>query len=81
MPVDTAVRDLDSRILLGCAAAHAGYGAIVGSQRALEGALPALPRGIFLWNNIDQSKTERLRHLRSLGYHIVVLDDEALLYF
>jgi len=43
--------------------------------------MPVLPRGIYLWNNIDQSKAASLKRLRDLGYHIVVLDDEGLLYY
>jgi surface carbohydrate biosynthesis protein len=81
MPVEVAARELDAKILLGLAAARAGYNVIVGSIRAISGALPALPRGVWVTGCIDRSKVADLRLLRQYGYRIVCSDEEGFMQF
>jgi len=81
MPVEVAARELDAKLLLGCAAVDAGYNVIVGSIRAVDGSMDALPRGLWITGNIDRTKADDMKRLRRRGYRIVCMDEEAFMQF
>lgn len=80
LPIEVKVRELESRLLLACYAASAGYGVIIGSQNDLIKALPHLPRGLYFDKSISRNKLEQIKKRVALGYVYGVIDEEGLSY-
>jgi len=81
LPTEIAARELDSKLLLACAAAVRGFGVVVGSIRGIYGALPGLPRGLWVTGCIDRSKVSELQALRQQRYRVVCCDEEGFMQF
>src|SRR5262245_25785582 len=81
LPVEVAARELDAKMLLGCAAAQAGYNAVIGSIRAFSKVIPFLPRGVWVTGCIDRSKVEDFRWLKRHGFRVVCSDEEGFMQF
>ena len=80
LPIEIKVRELESRLLLACYAAKAGYGVIIGSKNELNRALPYLPRGLYFDKSISRNKFEQIKNRVDLGYVYGVIDEEGLSY-
>jgi len=79
LPVEVKARAFESKILLACFAAEAGYGAILG-QRAFRGRLSELPRGVCVSKGVCPNGVETLRQWKEMGFSLVYLDEEGLVY-
>ncbi|MFG0250514.1 MAG: surface carbohydrate biosynthesis protein [Phycisphaeraceae bacterium JB051] len=80
IPVEIKVRAYHARLLLGCAAAEAGYGVVLGSQRELLEAIPYLGPGIFFDKSIAANKGKILSQIKSYGHQVAGIDEEGFVY-
>jgi surface carbohydrate biosynthesis protein len=80
IPVEIQVRELDSKLLLACAAAERGFVSYLGHRTQVDEAVARLPRGTYLSKSMTRRSTRMFRILRKLGHEIGVWDEEALVY-
>ena len=78
VPVETQVREFDSKLLFACVAAEKGFRAVLGSQTKIHQKADSLPRGIYLTKDARSSKVRMLNIFNSLGHEIVGWDEEGL---
>jgi surface carbohydrate biosynthesis protein len=81
VPSENRTREFDAKLLLGCAAAEAGYRVIVGSRQAIHFSIDQLPRAIYLAKDLRASSARMFDILDKLGHAIVAWDEEALVYY
>jgi len=77
LPVESQVRELDAKLLLGCVAAERGFPVILGSRNHIGYRAARLPRGVYLAKG-GRSQRRLFRILRRLGHEIALLDEEAV---
>ena len=77
LPVESQVRELDAKLLLGCVAAERGFPVILGSRNHIGYRAARLPRGVYLAKG-GRSQQRLFRILRRLGHEIALLDEEAV---
>ena len=78
VPAEIQVREFDSKLLLSCVAAEAGFRVILGSQTLMHRKIDSLPRGIYLSKDIRFRKVRILNILKALGHRILGWDEEGL---
>jgi len=78
IPVESQVRELDAKLLLGCAAAERGFSVIIGSRAFVHYGIAAMPRGVYLAKSMRSLSNRMFKILRQLGHEIVAWDEEAL---
>lgn len=78
IPVETAVRELDAKLLLAAVAAERGFPVVLGSRTYMHYALHALPRGVYLAKSMRRPSRVVFRIARELGHDIVAFDEEGL---
>lgn len=78
IPIETIVRELQSKVLLSCVAAEKGFHVIIGDALFLRQNLPWFPSGIFLDKSISPSRATRFKHFKKLGNRIVAWCEEGL---
>lgn len=79
IPVETQVREMDAKLLLGCIAAESGFPVIIGSRAFLHFRVGAIPRGVYLAKSMRSLSIRMFDILRKLGHEIVAWDEEGLL--
>jgi surface carbohydrate biosynthesis protein len=79
VPVETKVRELDAKLLLCCAAAEAGFGAIIGHQHAIRRIWRTLPRGAVLDKSVVKANREKFYAYRQSGNRVLAWCEEGLL--
>ena len=79
IPVETQVRELDAKLLLGCLAAEHGFPVIIGSRAFLHFQADSIPRGVYLAKSMRTLSIRMFDILRKLGHEIVAWDEEGLL--
>ena len=79
IPVETQVRELDAKLLLGCIAAESGFPVIIGSRAFLHFRVDSIPRGVYLAKSMRSLSIRMFDILRKLGHEIVAWDEEGLL--
>lgn len=80
LPVETAARELDAKLLLACVAAERGYSAFVGFQNEIRSHIAAIPRGVYIGKGFASRKARFLRILKGLGFIITAWDEEGLVH-
>ena len=80
VPVENQVRELDPKLLLACIAARRGYSVIIGSHRAIDLRISALPRGLYLNKSMTDRNLKMFRIMDNLGHEILTWDEEALVH-
>lgn len=80
LPVETAARELDAKLLLAVVAAAKGMTVFLGRRPELNMRLHAFPRGIYMAHNFDRKRRRILSIARKLGYAIVAWDEEGLVW-
>jgi surface carbohydrate biosynthesis protein len=78
IPIETIVRELQSKVLLSCVAAEKGFQVIIGDALSLRENLPWFPVGVFLDKSISPSRAWRFQHFRKLGYSVAAWCEEGL---
>ncbi len=80
IPVETAARELDAKLLLAIFAAERGLDVVLGNRAFLSNAIHRFEPGIFLSHNFDRKRRRLLRIVRDLGHRIVACDEEGLVW-
>ena len=78
IPVETASRELDGKILLALHASAKGHNVVLGNRSMLSNVMHRFEPGIFLTHNFNRKRRRFLKILRQLGHQIVGLDEEGL---
>jgi len=79
IPVETQVREMDAKLLLGCIAAERGFPVIIGSRAFIHFLVDSIPRGVYLAKSMASLSIRMFDILRKLGHEIVAWEEEALL--
>ncbi|MDR4305205.1 hypothetical protein IHQ68_01005 [Chelatococcus sambhunathii] len=80
LPIETAARELDAKLLLAVHAAQRGFSATVGVKAHMNVALARLERGIFLSPNFHRSSDRTITAARNLGHRVAAWDEEGLVW-
>jgi surface carbohydrate biosynthesis protein len=81
LPVETQIRELDSRLLLACVAANRGFDSIIGPRRQVESRVNSCPRNIFVSKDMRAGNGKLIQIIDKLGHVSVAWDEEALIPF
>ncbi|WP_066161429.1 surface carbohydrate biosynthesis protein [Aliarcobacter skirrowii] len=76
LPIESKVRELDSKLLLSIEAIKDDYIIIIGSKSMMS-KLRYLPKGILVYKDSSYPMKDRFQELKELGHKIVVLDEEG----
>jgi surface carbohydrate biosynthesis protein len=79
IPVETQVREMDAKLLLGCIAAESGFPVIIGSRAFIHFLVDRIPRGVYLAKSMTSLSIRMFDILHKLGHEIVAWEEEALL--
>jgi surface carbohydrate biosynthesis protein len=74
LPVETASRELDAKLLLGLFAAEAGFRCHIGMMRQLHA--PGYPPSIYISKSVRFGKA--LQTVAAFGHTVVAWDEEGL---
>ncbi len=85
LPVEVAVRELDSRLLMACALAEKGVTTILGQHDALFNAALASTGGVYVGKNMflthfPGAHADRYQELKARGFRCVYLDEEGAVF-
>lgn len=80
IPVETAARELDAKLLLALFVADLGTPVVLGNRALLSNAIHTFEPGIFLTHNFDPRRRRILKIVRDLGHAIVAWDEEGLVW-
>jgi len=79
LPIEIKARELDSKVLLACVFAEAGYGVVIGPQGFNN--KKRYPPGVYFDKSLSPNKQESLRfQTEVLKNQLVCLDEEGLVY-
>jgi len=79
--IETAKRELLSRLIVALEAAWRGGKVVIGQKWAIEANLETLPRGVVLYKTADQPQCASARKARELGHIPVSMIEEGLAAF
>ena len=80
LPVETAARELDAKLLLALHAARRGFRVVLGSHTILNMNLHRLPTGIYLLQSFNRPRRRIAGILSRLGHRIEAWDEEGLVW-
>ena len=80
IPVETAARELDGKLLLSLFAVEKGFPVVLGNRALMSNALHGFEPGVFLSHNFDKGRRRILRIARDLGFTTVGWDEEGLVW-
>jgi len=79
IPVETAAREFDGKLLLALTARERGWNVFLGSQGAIRQCSAGLPKGVFLSKSARRTNKKHFSRMRVEGHRIAVLDEEVLI--
>lgn len=79
IPVETAAREFDGKLLLALTARERGWTVFLGSQGAMRQRSADLPKGIYLSKSARRTNKKHFSRMRADGHRIAVLDEEVLI--
>jgi len=80
LPVETAARELDAKLLLALFLQREGFEVVIGSHARLHNTIHRYPPGIYVAHLFDRKKRRIFRILRDLGHVIAAWDEEGLVW-
>ena len=80
LPVETAARELDGKLLLSAFLAEAGMTSIVGSHARINNSLHALRGRVYVSQTIVRAKRRIFRIIRDMGLHLAAWDEEGFVW-
>lgn len=80
LPVETAARELDAKLLLSLHAARRGIVTTIGAKALVNLAIHRLTPGVFLPPNFHPSSDKMIGIARQLGHRVVAWDEEGLVW-
>lgn len=79
IPIETAAREFDGKLLLALTARKRGWDVFLGSQGAMRHRYAELPKGVFLSKSARRDNRKYFAKMRAHGHRIAVLDEEVLI--
>jgi len=79
IPVETAAREFDGKLLLALIARERGWDVFLGSQGAMRQHYADLPKGVYLSKSARRDNKKYFTRMRAHGHRIAVLDEEVLI--
>lgn len=79
IPIETKVREFDAKLLLGCAAAEAGYGVIIGHQHVIRRNWRKMPRGVVFDKSVVKANKKKFSDYKRKGNGVIAWCEEGLL--
>lgn len=79
IPVETAAREFDGKLLLALTARKRGWSVYLGSQGAIRHGYAGLPKGVYLSKSARRDNKTYFARMRAYGHRIAVLDEEVLI--
>ncbi len=80
LPVETAARELDAKLLLALYVADKGMRVIIGNRALMNNMLHRFEPGIYLSHNFDKGRRRILKLLAQMGHHVLAWDEEGLVW-
>ncbi len=80
LPIETAARELDSKLLLAAVLASGGGSVILGSHARINTALHALPAKLYISQTIVKAKRRIFSIIRQSGMRLMAWDEEGLIW-
>jgi surface carbohydrate biosynthesis protein len=80
LPVETAARELDAKLLLALVAVHDGFEVTLGNKALLNLRIGALRPGIYLSHNFNAGRNRIIGLARKLGHRVAAWDEEGLVW-
>ncbi len=80
LPVETAARELDAKLLLMLHALREGFDVILGNRQLLNRKIHRFPTGLYLIHNIHRGSRRMARLLKRLGHVLLAWDEEGLVW-
>ncbi|NUZ05243.1 hypothetical protein HQN59_05650 [Schlegelella sp. ID0723] len=80
LPVETAARELDAKLLLAVHAVQRGVAVTLGLKALLNLAIDRFPAGVFLPPNFSRSSEKMIAIAGQLGHRVVGWDEEGLVW-
>jgi surface carbohydrate biosynthesis protein len=81
LPMESQIRELDSRVLLACCAAKTGRSVVLGSTSAFNANLWRLPRGVLFWKAMTRGSLSSMKAAKRYGHVNVAWDEEAPVHY
>ena len=78
IPIESQVREYDAKLLFACAAAEAGFEAIIGSRAHIHHFASRVRDGIYVAKSMRQISKRMFNIISQLGHKIVAWDEESL---
>ncbi len=79
VPVETAAREFDGKLLLALTAHERGWDVFFGSQGAMRHRHADLPKGVYLSKSARRDNKKHFARMRACGHQVAVLDEEVLI--
>ncbi len=80
LPVETAARELDAKLLLALYALRQGFEVVIGSHTRLNAMIHRMPRGLYLLHTFNRPRRRIVRIVSAAGHRIVAWDEEGLVW-
>jgi len=80
LPVETAARELDAKLLLALYAIREGFDVILGNRQLLNRKIHHFPTGLYLLHNIHRGNRRMAGLLKRLGHTLFAWDEEGLVW-
>ncbi|MCZ6603887.1 MAG: hypothetical protein O7A03_01950 [Alphaproteobacteria bacterium] len=80
LPVETAARELDAKLLLALFAVEAGLPVVLGNRAAMNLAIHRFAPGVYLSHNFDRGRRRILEIVDRLGHRVVAWDEEGFVW-
>jgi surface carbohydrate biosynthesis protein len=80
LPVETAARELDAKLLVSLFAADRGMKVTLGNKALLNLRIGSLAPGVYLSHNFNAGRDRIISIARQLGHHVVAWDEEGLVW-
>ncbi len=80
IPVETAARELDGKLLLALHGVARGHKVVLGNRSMMSNIMHRFEPGVFFTHNFTRKRRRFLRIMRQLGHRIVGVDEEGLVW-
>ncbi len=80
LPVETAARELDAKLLLALHALRQGFEVVIGSHTRLNAMIHRMPRGLYLLHTFNRPRRRIARIVTAAGHRIAAWDEEGLVW-
>jgi len=80
LPVETAAREFDGKLLLALYAVREGFEVVLASHAMLNAKVHQFPPGIYLSPSFNKPRAKIFKILKNLGFQIMAWDEEGLVW-